>query len=205
MLFFLGAVQPSLCSVLVCHQETREPVAHQCDRGDLCGKHPSSRHMVSRSTSLFYFSSLQDALIKLMGEVCDLMPESYKDQCDDFIAKYGTEIVEFLLSSAAPHTICTLLHLCLFEEQAVPGQSHPTVSLCYRHDFNLTLPTFCRQRRAVSPLGLRVLPHVGCPKPTRQRPQFYPARDLLFPPICVCPLPQRHPQGLTSNHLCTPL
>lgn len=83
-----------------------------------------------------------------MGEVCDLIPESYKDQCDDFIAKYGTQIVEFLLSSAAPHTICTLLHLCLYEEQAVPGQSHPTVSLLSArlqpHVHDLLLPTQSR-------------------------------------------------------------
>lgn len=93
--------------------------------------------------TIFVFP-LQDALLKLMGEVCDLLPKSYKDQCNDFIAKYGTQIVEFLLSSAAPHTICTLLHLCLFEEQVVPGQSHLTVSLCYWLDHHHTadlLPT----------------------------------------------------------------
>ncbi|XP_023266437.1 prosaposin-like [Seriola lalandi dorsalis] len=58
----------------------------------------------------------EDALMKLMGEVCNLVPKSYKDRCDDFVDKYGVQIVEFLLSSAAPHTICILLHLCLFEE-----------------------------------------------------------------------------------------
>ncbi len=61
--------------------------------------------------------------MKLMGEVCSLVPQSYKERCDDFVDKYGKQIVEFLLSSAAPHTICTLLHLCLFKEQPVPGQS----------------------------------------------------------------------------------
>lgn len=61
--------------------------------------------------------------MKLMVDVCDLVPESYKERCDDFVDNYGKQIVEFLLSSAAPHTICTLLHLCLFEEQTVPGQS----------------------------------------------------------------------------------
>lgn len=76
-----------------------------------------------------------------MGEVCDLLPKSYKDQCDDFIAKYGAEIVEFLLSSAAPHTICMLLHLCLFEEQPVPGQSRWTPN--YWLHLTLTLPTLC--------------------------------------------------------------
>lgn len=70
------------------------------------------------------FMSLQDALMKLMEDVCSLVPESYKERCDDFVSKYGEQIVEFLLSSAAPHTICTLLHLCLFEEQTVPGQLH---------------------------------------------------------------------------------
>ncbi|XP_041855551.1 surfactant protein Bb [Melanotaenia boesemani] len=68
----------------------------------------------------------EDALMKLMEEVCDLVPKSYKDQCDDFVDKYGAEIVEFLLSSAAPHTICTLLHLCLFGEQTVPEVLPPS-------------------------------------------------------------------------------
>ncbi|KAM4577559.1 surfactant protein Bb [Odontesthes bonariensis] len=62
----------------------------------------------------------EDTLKKLIEEVCVLLPKSYKDQCDDFVDKYGAEIVEFLLSSAAPHTICMLLHLCLFAEQPVP-------------------------------------------------------------------------------------
>uniref|UniRef100_A0A671UVN0 Saposin B-type domain-containing protein n=1 Tax=Sparus aurata TaxID=8175 RepID=A0A671UVN0_SPAAU len=60
----------------------------------------------------------------ITSDVCSLVPESYKERCDDFVSKYGEQIVEFLLSSAAPHTICTLLHLCLFEEQTVPGQLH---------------------------------------------------------------------------------
>lgn len=62
-------------------------------------------------------------MIKLMDEVCDLLPQSYKEECDDFVAKYGKEIVEFLMSSAAPHTICALLHLCWFKEQTVPGKN----------------------------------------------------------------------------------
>ncbi|XP_069577665.1 surfactant protein Bb isoform X1 [Brachyistius frenatus] len=68
----------------------------------------------------------EDTLKKLMGEVCNLVPKSYKDQCDDFVDKYGVAIIEFLLSSAAPHTICTLLHLCLFKEQPVPEVFFPS-------------------------------------------------------------------------------
>ncbi|KAG7279481.1 hypothetical protein CRUP_035867 [Coryphaenoides rupestris] len=58
----------------------------------------------------------EDAVVKLMGQVCDLLPHSYKHKCNNFIDKYGKQMVEFFISSAAPHSICALLHLCLLEE-----------------------------------------------------------------------------------------
>ncbi|XP_071379275.1 surfactant protein Bb isoform X1 [Centroberyx affinis] len=58
----------------------------------------------------------EDAIVKLMGEVCGLLPEKYEEECDDFINKYGKQIIDFLLSSAAPHSICAMLHLCLFTD-----------------------------------------------------------------------------------------
>lgn len=70
----------------------------------------------------------EDAIVKLMGEVCSLLPASYQDQCDEFIAKYGKQVVDFLLSYAAPHYICVLLHLCLFKEP--PIQEVPLPSDC---------------------------------------------------------------------------
>ncbi|XP_041644498.1 surfactant protein Bb [Cheilinus undulatus] len=76
--------------------------------------------VIKKLETLLPENMTEDALMKLMEEVCDLIPESYKDQCEDFVDKYGTEIVEFLMSSAAPHTICTLLHLCMFKEQTAP-------------------------------------------------------------------------------------
>ncbi|XP_034026231.1 surfactant protein Bb isoform X1 [Thalassophryne amazonica] len=68
----------------------------------------------------------EDALKKLMAEVCDLLPHSYKDECDIFVDKYGAEIIEFLLSSAAPHSICSLLHLCLFSETPAEAMFSPS-------------------------------------------------------------------------------
>ncbi|XP_059192990.1 surfactant protein Bb isoform X2 [Centropristis striata] len=76
--------------------------------------------LIKKLETLLPKNMTEDALMKLMGEVCDLMPQSYRDQCEDFVDKYGAQIVEFLLSSAAPHTICSLMHLCLFKEQTVP-------------------------------------------------------------------------------------
>ncbi|XP_028270949.1 surfactant protein Bb [Parambassis ranga] len=73
--------------------------------------------IIKKLETLLPKNMTEETLKKLMGEVCSLVPQSYKAQCDDFVDKYGVEIVEFLLSSAAPHTICTLLHVCLFKEQ----------------------------------------------------------------------------------------
>ncbi|KAJ8379310.1 hypothetical protein SKAU_G00000880 [Synaphobranchus kaupii] len=61
----------------------------------------------------------EDAIVKALDKVCQILPSHYKVQCEDFINKYGKEVIEFLLSSTAPHVICALLHLCLFQEQPV--------------------------------------------------------------------------------------
>ncbi|CAB1319833.1 unnamed protein product [Coregonus sp. 'balchen'] len=68
-------------------------------------------YLMKKLESMLPMERTEDAVVKLMGEVCGLLPASYKDQCDDFINKYGKEIVDFLLSSAAPHSICVMLHL----------------------------------------------------------------------------------------------
>ncbi|CAL8331672.1 unnamed protein product [Arctogadus glacialis] len=68
----------------------------------------------------------EDAVVKLMGQVCTLLPSSYKGKCKDFIDKYGKQIVEFLMSSAAPHSICALLHLCLLEEASTVEMLPPS-------------------------------------------------------------------------------
>ncbi|KAI3372847.1 hypothetical protein L3Q82_023296, partial [Scortum barcoo] len=75
--------------------------------------------IIKKLEALLPQNMTEDALLKLMGDVCRLVPQSYRGQCNDFVDKYGAQIVEFLMSSAAPHTICTLLHLCLFKEQPV--------------------------------------------------------------------------------------
>ncbi|XP_034727656.1 surfactant protein Bb isoform X1 [Etheostoma cragini] len=94
--------------------------------------------IIKKLETLLPKNMTEDALRKIMGEVCNLVPESYKDRCDDFVDKYGVQIIEFLLSSAAPHTICVLLHVCLFEEQPVAG---------------LFLPSDCESCRALAVLS----------------------------------------------------
>ncbi|CAL8247736.1 unnamed protein product [Merluccius merluccius] len=68
----------------------------------------------------------EEAIVKLMGQVCTLLPSSYKGKCNDFTDKYGKQIIGFLLSSVAPHSICALLHLCLLEEPSSVEVLPPT-------------------------------------------------------------------------------
>ncbi|XP_051923607.1 surfactant protein Bb isoform X1 [Hippocampus zosterae] len=82
--------------------------------------------VIKKLETLLPQNMTEDALMKLIDEVCDLLPQSYKDECDDFVSKYGVQIVEFLLSSAAPHTICALLHICLFRDSNVPEVPVPS-------------------------------------------------------------------------------
>ncbi|XP_061762631.1 surfactant protein Bb isoform X4 [Nerophis ophidion] len=95
----------------------------------LTNTHPSEQFNPACTLCLYIIKKLEtmlpqnmteDALMKLMGEVCDLLPQSYKAECDEFVDKYGVQIVEFLLSSAAPHTICALLHVCWFKDLPAP-------------------------------------------------------------------------------------
>lgn len=60
--------------------------------------------------------------MEAMEKVCSMLPDKYSEKCNDFLQKYGKQVVDFLLSDAAPHTICVLLHLCLLEETPPTGQ-----------------------------------------------------------------------------------
>lgn len=82
--------------------------------------------VVKKLENLLPQNMTEDAIRALLADVCSLIPQTYKDQCDDFVQKYGDDIVEFLMSSAAPHTICTLLHLCWYKDTPAPYASVPS-------------------------------------------------------------------------------
>ncbi|KAK6306354.1 hypothetical protein J4Q44_G00232790 [Coregonus suidteri] len=85
-------------------------------------------YLMKKLESLLPTEKIGDAVLKLMGGVCGLLPASYKDQCNDFINKYGKEIVDILLPSATPYSICALLHLYMFQE--TPSMEMPLPSDC---------------------------------------------------------------------------
>lgn len=74
---------------------------------------------------LFFIKTLESMLPKertaemienLLDKICDHLPEHYKEKCDTFIETYGKKLIELLLSSLSPHTICAALGLCLFPD-----------------------------------------------------------------------------------------
>lgn len=55
---------------------------------------------------------LQAEIKSLVEKVCDILPASYKRECDDLIAQYEPEIVQLIISELSPKEICVLLGLC---------------------------------------------------------------------------------------------
>ncbi|XP_035234578.1 surfactant protein Bb isoform X2 [Anguilla anguilla] len=84
--------------------------------------------LVKKLESMLGTEKTEDAVVKLLNEVCAILPHSFRAQCEGFIAKYAKQLIEFLLSSAAPHTVCMLLHLCLVQE--LPLVEMPPLSPC---------------------------------------------------------------------------
>ncbi|XP_058472955.1 prosaposin isoform X1 [Solea solea] len=90
------------------------------------------------SFCVFLLKTLEDLLpkertealvMKLLEEICKIMPAPYQDQCEDIINKVTKTVLDAILSFATPKTICTLLHLCK-GQQAAPVD--PCILITYR-------------------------------------------------------------------------
>ncbi|XP_053337082.1 surfactant protein Bb isoform X2 [Clarias gariepinus] len=68
----------------------------------------------------------EESVVNLLEKICDHLPDHYKEQCNNFLEKYGKQIIDFLLTSATPHTICTLLHLCFGQDTPALVPSLPS-------------------------------------------------------------------------------
>ncbi|TDH01983.1 hypothetical protein EPR50_G00168630 [Perca flavescens] len=82
----------------------------------------------------------EDALIKLLEEICHVLPSTYQDQCEVVIGKFSKTVLEAILSYATPQAICSLIQLC-------KGQEAPLVDPC-------TLTTYrCRDMKTALRCG----------------------------------------------------
>ncbi|KAK3891987.1 hypothetical protein Pcinc_004153 [Petrolisthes cinctipes] len=72
---------------------------------------------------------IEDAVERL----CDLMPQSIAEQCEDYVEAYGDQVIELLAQEMDPSQICPELHLCPAESEAlasVPVSEDVTCVMC---------------------------------------------------------------------------
>ncbi|XP_054468028.1 prosaposin [Anoplopoma fimbria] len=65
----------------------------------------------------------EEAVVKLLGEICHILPSTYRDQCEAVIDKFGKTVLDAILGYATPQAICALIHMC-------NGQEAPHVDPC---------------------------------------------------------------------------
>ncbi|XP_061655536.1 prosaposin-like [Phyllopteryx taeniolatus] len=65
----------------------------------------------------------EEAVVKLMEDVCHILPISYRDQCEVVIGTFSKTLLDALLSYATPNAICSLIRLCQSQEGPPVGQS----------------------------------------------------------------------------------
>uniref|UniRef100_A0A3P9P1F4 Surfactant protein B n=1 Tax=Poecilia reticulata TaxID=8081 RepID=A0A3P9P1F4_POERE len=80
------------------------------------------------SFCIFFFKTLEEllpkertegAVIKLLEEICHILPSTYRDQCEVIISKYSKTVLDAILGYATPQVICNLIHLCRGQEVVV--------------------------------------------------------------------------------------
>lgn len=81
---------------------------------------------------------LQHALIKLLGEICHILPSAYRDECQDVIGKFSKTVLDAILSYATPQAICTLIQLCKGQQAPLVGQSASPSVLCAELHLQIT-------------------------------------------------------------------
>jgi saposin len=62
------------------------------------------------------------AIEAALEKICTIMPHSKKQECVDFVDKYGTKLVELLEKLSTPELVCFALGLCLKNTQEVLPQ-----------------------------------------------------------------------------------
>ncbi|XP_035464011.1 prosaposin [Scophthalmus maximus] len=115
------------------------------------------------SFCIFLLKTLEDLLpkdrteavvIKLLEEICHIVPRTYRDQCEGVISTYGKMVLDAIMRYATPKAICSLIHLCKGQEAA--ALADPCTWTAYRcRDVNTALrcgTLFYCQRFAWRPL-----------------------------------------------------
>jgi len=62
-------------------------------------------------------NSTEQQIILFIENVCYILPSSVRQECDDLISTYATEIISLLVQDYPPNVICSMIGLCSSEKQ----------------------------------------------------------------------------------------
>ncbi|CAL1569499.1 unnamed protein product [Knipowitschia caucasica] len=61
----------------------------------------------------------EDAVVRLLEDICHILPSSQQQQCEDVVGKFSKTVIDAILSYATPRSICELLRLCRSYEETL--------------------------------------------------------------------------------------
>lgn len=144
--FLTGVVKPAeVCKILgLCsscgNQRMLTYFANEALRSNAAAATSENGWPTTQCTfCIFLIKTLEDllpkertegAVIKLLEEICQILPSSYRSQCEDVVGKFSKSVMDAILSYATPKAVCALVHLCKGEEASAPVD--PCSSTAYR-------------------------------------------------------------------------
>ncbi|XP_072310037.1 prosaposin [Eucyclogobius newberryi] len=149
--FITGVTKPAeMCKVLgLCHScDKQEKILSYFVKEALeaAAASPNAPQKNLCSICLFIMKTLEgllpkqrteEAVIKLLEDVCHVLPPSYQHQCEDMVGKFTKTVIDAILSYATPRSICELLQMCKRQEETFLDPC--TVESFRCRDFNTAL------------------------------------------------------------------
>jgi saposin len=81
----------------------------------------------------------EQAIIEALEKVCNVLPSTYRQDCDNFVKQYADEVIRLLLEELTPNEVCAALGLCsktfktlLLEASVLLGGSSVNCDRCER-------------------------------------------------------------------------
>ncbi|KAK7082394.1 hypothetical protein SK128_021438, partial [Halocaridina rubra] len=56
--------------------------------------------------------STREQIEEAVEKLCDMMPHTIAEECEDYVEAYGDQVIELLAQEIDPSQICPMLHLC---------------------------------------------------------------------------------------------
>jgi len=68
--------------------------------------------VISRLEKVITRNSSEEEIEDAFFKICNYMPKTVEKQCNNFVQQYGRAVIELLVASADPKTVCTAIDLC---------------------------------------------------------------------------------------------